>query len=94
MPEDDWRKHDPNFQEPLLSRSLRLVEILRSVGERYKASPGEVAIAWALKNPAVTGAIVGVRNAQPAKSNVGAAILKLTSDEVAEIEDRVVREAA
>ena len=94
MPEDDWRKHDPNFQEPLLSRSLRLVEILRSVGERHKASPGEVAIAWALKNPAVTGAIVGIRNAQQAKSNVGAAILKLTSDEVAEIEDRVVREAA
>jgi aryl-alcohol dehydrogenase-like predicted oxidoreductase len=94
MPEDDWRKRDRNFQEPLLSRNLRLVETLRSVGQRHKASPGEVAIAWTLKNPAVTAAIVGVRNAQQAKGNVGAASLELTSDELAEIEDRVVREAA
>jgi aryl-alcohol dehydrogenase-like predicted oxidoreductase len=94
MPEDDWRKRDRNFQEPLLSRNLRLVETLRSVGQRHKASPGEVAIAWTLKNPAVTAAIVGVRNAQQARANVGAASLQLTPDEVAEIEDRVVREAA
>jgi aryl-alcohol dehydrogenase-like predicted oxidoreductase len=94
MPEDDWRKRDRNFQEPALSRDLRLVDTLRSVGQRHKASPGEVAIAWTLKNPAVTAAIVGVRNAQQAKGNVGAASLELTSDEVAEIEDRVVREAA
>ena len=94
MPEDDWRKRDRNFQEPLLSRNLRLVETLRSVGRRHKTSPGEVAIAWTLKNPAVTGAIVGVRNAQQAKANVGAASLELTSDEVAEIEDRVAPEAA
>jgi len=94
MPEDDWRKRDRNFQEPLLSRNLRLVDTLRSVGQRHKASPGEVAIAWTLKNPAVTAAIVGVRNAQQAKGNVGAASLELTSDELAEIQDRVVREAA
>jgi aryl-alcohol dehydrogenase-like predicted oxidoreductase len=94
MPEDDWRKRDRNFQEPLLSRNLRLVETLRSVGQRHKASPGEVAIAWTLKNPAVTGAIVGIRNAQQATANVGAASLELTSDEVGEIEDRLVREAA
>ena len=94
MPEDDWRKRDRNFQEPLLSRNLRLVETLRSVGQRHEASPGEVAIAWTLKNPAVTAAIVGVRNAQQAKGTVRAASLELTSDEVAEIEDRLVREAA
>jgi len=94
MPEDDWRKRDRNFQEPLLSRNLRLVETLRAVGQRHMASPGELAIAWTLKNPAVTAAIVGVRNAQQAERNVGAASPELTSDEVAEIEDRVVREAA
>src|SRR6516165_10328748 len=94
MPEDDWRKRDRNFQEPLLSRNLRLVETLRSAGQRHKASPGEVAIAWTLKNPAVTTAIVGVCNAQQPKGNVGSANLELTSDEIAEIEDRVVREAA
>jgi hypothetical protein len=64
LPENDWRKRSPNFQEPLLSRNLRLVEILRAIGERQNATPGEAAIAWTLRNPAVTGAIVGVRSAQ------------------------------
>jgi aryl-alcohol dehydrogenase-like predicted oxidoreductase len=94
MPEDDWRKRDPNFKEPLLSRNLRLVERLQSVGQRRRASPGEVAIAWTLKNPAVTGAIVGVRSAQQAQGIVGAANLDLTQDEIAEIGDYFVPEAA
>jgi len=64
LPEDDWRERDSNFQEPLLSRNLRLVEVLRSIGNRYNMSPGEVAIAWTLRNPAVTAAIVGVRTAK------------------------------
>jgi aryl-alcohol dehydrogenase-like predicted oxidoreductase len=94
MPEDDWRKHDPNFQEPRLARNLRLVESLRSVGQRHVATPGEVAIAWTLKNPAVTAAIVGVRTAEQAKGIAGAADLDLTPAEMAEIEDRRVPEAA
>jgi aryl-alcohol dehydrogenase-like predicted oxidoreductase len=94
MPEDDWRKHNPNFQEPLLTRNLRLVETLRAVGNRHNASPGEVAIAWTLKNPAVTAAIVGIRSPQQARGIAGAAELDLTPAEVTEIEDRIVRQAA
>jgi aryl-alcohol dehydrogenase-like predicted oxidoreductase len=94
LPEDDWRKRNPNFQEPLLSRNLQLVETLRSVGERHLASPGEVAIAWTLKNPAVTSAIVGVRSVQQVQGIAGAADLELTPREIAEIEDHLIREAA
>src|SRR5690242_18050656 len=94
MPEDDWRKSNPNFQEPLLSRNLQLVARLHLVGQRHHASPGEVAIAWTLKNPAVTGAIVGVRSAQQAQGVAGAADLDLNQDEMAKIEGRFVPEAA
>jgi aryl-alcohol dehydrogenase-like predicted oxidoreductase len=94
MPEDDWRKGNPNFQEPLLSRNLQLVARLHSIGQRHHASPGEVAIAWTLKNPAVTGAIVGVRSAQQAQGVAGASGLELNQDELAEIEGRFVPEAA
>jgi aryl-alcohol dehydrogenase-like predicted oxidoreductase len=44
LPDDEWRKHSPNFQEPLLSRNLRLVEILRALGQRQGATPVEVAL--------------------------------------------------
>ena len=57
---------DPEFKEPKLSRNLALVEQLREIGKRHGRSPGEVAIAWTLRNPAVTGAIVGARNARQA----------------------------
>jgi aryl-alcohol dehydrogenase-like predicted oxidoreductase len=86
LPDDDWRKHSANFQEPLLSRNLRLVETLRAIGQRYNATPGEVAIAWTLENPAVTGAIVGVRSAQQVNGIAGAAGVKLSGADMLEIE--------
>jgi aryl-alcohol dehydrogenase-like predicted oxidoreductase len=94
LPDDDWRRRSPNFQEPLLSRNLRLVETLRSVGQRHNATPGEVAIAWTLRNPAVTGAIVGVRSAQQVSGIAGAADLQFSADDVAEIEQGLTRHAA
>ena len=94
LPEDDWRKHSPNFQEPLLSRNLRLVERLRAIGQDYNASPGEVAIAWTLRNPAVTGAIIGVRSAQQAKGIAGAANIRLNADDMRDIEHALTQQAA
>jgi aryl-alcohol dehydrogenase-like predicted oxidoreductase len=94
LPEDDWRKRNPNFQEPLLSRNLHLVQTLRSIGNRYNASPGEVAIAWTLRNPAVTAAIVGVRTAKQVRGIAGAAWLRLNAAEAAEIEDSLRSAAA
>ncbi|MCU1338587.1 MAG: aldo/keto reductase [Bryobacterales bacterium] len=94
LPEDDWRKKSPNFKEPLLSRNLRLVDTLRSIGRRRQATPGEVAIAWTLWNPAVTGAIVGVRSAQQVSGIVGAADVKLTAGDMQEIEHGLAQQAA
>jgi aryl-alcohol dehydrogenase-like predicted oxidoreductase len=94
LPEDDWRKHSPNFEEPLLSRNLRLVERLRALGQRYDATPGEVAIAWTLRNPAVTGAIVGIRSARQASGIVGAADVRLSARDMSDIEQVLARQAA
>jgi aryl-alcohol dehydrogenase-like predicted oxidoreductase len=94
LPEDDWRKRSANFQEPLLSRNLRLVERLRAVGQRYNATPGEIAIAWTLRNPAVTGAIIGVRSAKQARGIAGAANVQLSVEDLSDIEQALTRQAA
>lgn len=86
LPENDWRRSSPRFQEPQLSQNLALVERLREVGARHGRSPGETAIAWTLRNPAVTGAIVGARNAGQVEGIIGAADFRLTPDEIQEIE--------
>jgi aryl-alcohol dehydrogenase-like predicted oxidoreductase len=94
LPEDDWRKHSANFQEPLLSRNLHLVERLRAIGQRYNATPGEIAISWTLRNPAVTGAIVGIRSAQQASGIAGAADVQLSADDMLDLEQALTRQAA
>jgi aryl-alcohol dehydrogenase-like predicted oxidoreductase len=86
LPKDDWRSRDKDFQEPNLSRNLKLVEVLRRIGERHGRTAGEVALAWTLNNPAVTGAIVGLRRAGQVQGTVGALTFRLTPDEVLEIE--------
>jgi len=94
MPADDWRSRHPNFREPLLSRNLRIACLLREIGGRHGRSAGEVAIAWTLKNPAVTAAIVGVRTSQQVAGIVGAVGLNLSAQEVSEIEEALKLEDA
>jgi aryl-alcohol dehydrogenase-like predicted oxidoreductase len=91
---DDWRRRDANFQEPNLSRNLRLVELLREIGTRHGRSPGEVAIAWTVRNAAVTGAIVGVRSREQVRGIIGAAGFHLNDKEVMEIESALEQEVA
>ncbi len=86
FPESDWRKHiNPAFQEPYLSKNLALVELLRDIGARHDKSAAEVAIAWTLHHPAVTGAIVGVRRPDQVDGVVGALDFQLSDDEFNEI---------
>ena len=92
LPADDWRREkNKHFQEPLFSRNLRLVELLRSIGGRHGKSPGEVAICWALRQPAVTAAIVGARKPGQLSQLIGAATWRLNSDDVKEIEGFLVQ---
>lgn len=86
FPEDDWRANSPEFQEPQLSRNLQLAELLRNIGARHGRSAGEVAIAWTLRLPAVTGAIVGGRGPEQVEGIIGAGTFRLSEDEISEID--------
>jgi aryl-alcohol dehydrogenase-like predicted oxidoreductase len=94
LPQDDWRRGHPDFTEPNLSRNLALVDHLREIAKRHNRSVGEVAIAWTLHNPAVTGAIVGARNARQAEGVMRAGDLQLNDKEVSELEDFLADAAA
>ncbi len=87
MPDDDFRKRTPNFQEPMLTRNLNLVELLREIGNSHGRTPGEVAIAWTLRRPEVTGAIVGMRSPQQVDGVIGAAEFRLSEDEINRIQN-------
>jgi aryl-alcohol dehydrogenase-like predicted oxidoreductase len=85
LPADDWRARDPRFTEPQLSGHLALAARVQAVADRHGVSPGAVAVAWTLRNPAVDGAITGFRRPSQVDPIVAAAGLELTDEDVSEI---------
>ncbi len=94
MPADDWRKRAVEFNEPRLSRNLRLVELLRAIGQGHNVSPGVVAVAWTLHHPAITAAIVGGRSARQVEELAPALDFRLTEDEYERINASLASNAA
>jgi aryl-alcohol dehydrogenase-like predicted oxidoreductase len=88
LPDDDWRKRNARFQEPELSRHLALVERITMVAERLETTPGAVAVAWTLTNPAVDAAIVGFRRPDQVDAIIGAGNLKLSQDDLDTIDGK------
>jgi aryl-alcohol dehydrogenase-like predicted oxidoreductase len=86
FPDDDWRKTDEEFLEPRLTRNLALQDKLVEIGQKYNTSAAAVSVAWTLRHPAISAAIVGARNPQQVEGYIAAADLGLKDDDVAEIE--------
>jgi len=82
---DDWRRRNKEFNEPRLSQNLRLVDLLREIGSAHGVSPGVVAVAWVLHNPAVTAPIVGGRSASQVEDTAAALTFRLAEEEFARI---------
>jgi aryl-alcohol dehydrogenase-like predicted oxidoreductase len=86
LPEDDWRRRNASFQSPQLERNLALVEVLRAIGRERGVPPGVVAIAWTLRHPAITAAIVGARRPEQVDGILPAATFRLNDAEAERIE--------
>jgi aryl-alcohol dehydrogenase-like predicted oxidoreductase len=85
LPADDWRRRSPYFQEPALTRNLQIADKLKAISQRHNRTAGEAALAWVLRDKAVTGAIVGVRNAEQVSGIIGAMDFRLSAEEIAEL---------
>jgi aryl-alcohol dehydrogenase-like predicted oxidoreductase len=85
LPADDWRRASPYFVEPELTRNLALVEGLRAVAARGGRTMAELAVAWVLRRPEVTSAIVGSRRPDQVDKTAPAADRPLTLEEDREI---------
>ncbi len=85
MDADDWRRRNPEFNEPLLSRNLALRDALRPIASRHGVSVSAVAIAWTLSWPGVTGAIVGARSPQQVDGWIAAGNLTLEAEDLDQI---------
>lgn len=90
LPADDFRRNSPFFQEPKLSQNLKIADKLKEIAARHGRTAGEAAIAWTLRHPAVTAAIVGVRNAEQVAGVRGAMEFRLSANELSEIQQLTI----
>jgi len=92
--EDDFRRRNPDFLEPALTHNLKVADLLKDIAKRHGRTAGEVAIAWTLRHPAVTAAIVGTRSPQQVDGVIGAMEFRLSQQEIGEIEAFLSSKAA
>ncbi len=94
LPADDWRRRSVEFNEPRISRNLKLVELLREIGRPRGVDPGVAAVAWVLHSPAITAAIVGGRSAQQVEGLAPALSFRLSEEEYQRINQFLAENAA
>ncbi len=93
LPADDWRRRAVEFNEPRLSRNLRLVELLREIGAGRGVGPGVAAVAWTLHHPAITAAIVGGRSDEQVDGLAPALTFRLSDAEFSRINEHLAANA-
>jgi aryl-alcohol dehydrogenase-like predicted oxidoreductase len=69
-----------------LSANLKLVDSLRAIAERRGRTPAQLAIAWVLRCPEVTAAIVGARRLPQIEETLVAGEWSLSQDDIEAIE--------
>jgi aryl-alcohol dehydrogenase-like predicted oxidoreductase len=87
LPDGDWRRGSDEFKEPRLSVNLNLIEQLKPIAERNDISLGQLAIAWVLRRPEVTAAIVGARRPQQIEETIEAGDQMLSQQDIEQIQN-------
>ncbi len=87
LAEGDFRRNNPNFQEPMLSLNLKLVEGLTPIARKHGRSVAQLAIAWTLRRPEVTSALNGARVPSEIEDSIPAGDWELSQEDIAAIEE-------
>ena len=91
LPAEDHRRNDPNFQEPRLTENLDLVKKLTILAKMHGKTPAQIAIAWVLRRPELTAAIVGARRPSQVEETVLAGDLELSPEDINAIDGLLVK---
>jgi aryl-alcohol dehydrogenase-like predicted oxidoreductase len=86
LPADDVRQMSPDYKTPRLEINLKYIERLKTIAKRNGKTIAQLAIAWTLRRPEVTAAIVGARRGGQIKETAPAADITLSADDIEEIE--------
>jgi aryl-alcohol dehydrogenase-like predicted oxidoreductase len=83
----DFRSTLPRFTPEALKANQALIDLLASIGERKKATPAQIALAWLLAQKPWIAPIPGTTKLQRLDENIGAVSVELTPDDLRDIND-------
>ncbi|WP_424887170.1 aldo/keto reductase [Streptomyces sp. XH2] len=86
LPKDDWRSTQPRFTEEAMAANKAIVDSVRAIADRHRATPAQVALAWLLAKGEHVIPIPGTKSLRYLEQNAGGADLTLTAEEVAELD--------
>lgn len=87
LPANDHRSRDPMFQPPQIDTNLRIIEELTKIAEQNGRTMAQLAVAWVLRRPELTGAIAGARRQGQITETVKAHDWDLSSEDIARIDE-------
>ncbi len=93
LPEDDWRRSNPRFQEEALAENLALADRVGELAEQIGATPAQVALAWTLAKGEDIVPIPGTKRPQRLEENAAATDVKLSNEQLAELDEAISPEA-
>jgi aryl-alcohol dehydrogenase-like predicted oxidoreductase len=94
LAKDDWRRGMPRFERENFARNMELVEKIRAIAARKGCTPAQLALAWVLAQGDDIVPIPGTKRRQYLEENVGALDVRLTPEELTEIDSLIPPGAA
>ena len=89
LPEDDWRRTNPRFQEDALRENLELADHVAALADRHGITPAQLALAWVLAKGDDIVPIPGTKSPQRLEENAAATEVTLSADEVSELDNAI-----
>jgi aryl-alcohol dehydrogenase-like predicted oxidoreductase len=93
LPEDDWRRTNPRFQEDALRENLELADRVAALANRDGVTPAQLALAWVLSKGGDIVPIPGTKSPQRLEENAAATDVTLSPDEVNELDNAISPDA-
>ena len=93
LPEDDWRRTNPRFQEEALQENIALADAVSELAARRNLTPAQLAIAWVMAKGDQIVPIPGTKSPKRLEENAGAADVRLSAEDVAELDSSISPDA-
>jgi aryl-alcohol dehydrogenase-like predicted oxidoreductase len=93
LPEDDWRRTNPRFQEEALRENIRLADTVKELAQQRSITPAQLALAWVMAKGEDIVPIPGTKRVAYLEDNVGADDVQLSAEDVATLDEAVSPEA-